>query len=143
VRLSRELAGIAIIGLSLSILFCAAPLGACTALAPKNPVKASEVCGYAEDRTGGRIADLDLKLITEDQATVAEVHTNASGDFSFPPVKVGSYYLVSGSQGWSLGWPVQVTASRAHTDCTHPLIVDPSLVSCGGSISKKGYHAKF
>jgi hypothetical protein len=130
-------------GSALSILLCAVPVGACTAIAPKNPVKASEVCGYAQDPVGGKIADLDLKLVTEDQSVVAEIHTDAKGNFSFPPVNAGRYFMASGSQSWKLGWPLRVTASRAYTGCKHPLIVNPSLASCGGSISKKGYRPKF
>jgi hypothetical protein len=49
-------------GSALSILLCAVPVGACTAIAPKNPVKASEVCGYAQDPVGGKIADLEVLL---------------------------------------------------------------------------------
>ncbi len=125
-----------------SIVLCSASLGACTALAPKSPVKADAVCGYTQDSIGRRIPDIDLQLVREDQTVVAEAHTDASGNFNFPPVTKGTYYLTMKTRGWQLGWPVEVTASTSHRDCSDPLTVTPSL-ACGGSVSKKGYHPKY
>ena len=111
---------------------------------PKNPVKVSAACGYAEDSVGGRIADLDLKLVTSDRTTVAEVHTDANGNFRFPTTQLGTYVMTSGTRGWTVdGWPIQVTSSESYTKCKHPLIVRPSLAGCGGSVNKKGYRPKF
>ncbi len=127
---------------ALSIVLCAAPLGACEALAPRNPVKAAEVCGRGQYPAGGPIADLELRLQREDQTVVAEVRTDASGNFRFPPVTKGVYYLTTTSKGWQLGWPVKVTSSKLFAGWSHPMIVEPAL-NCGGSISKKGYRPKF
>jgi hypothetical protein len=75
--------------LSLSMLLCARPLGACEAIRPKNPVRTPEVCGYAQDPIGGRIADLGLKLVTSDDTMVSEVHTDKG--FSYRVMKdIGS-----------------------------------------------------
>ena len=118
------------------LLLCAARLGACEAVTPKNPVKAVQACGYAEDQVGGRIVDLDLKLVTSDWTTVSEVHTDAGGNFQFPTVRAGTSFIISGSRGWTLnGWPIQITSAEVYVDCKHPLIVRPSLDGCGGSIS--------
>jgi hypothetical protein len=130
--------------LAFSVLLCARSLGACEAIVPKNPVMASEVCGYAQDLVGGRIADLDLKLVTTDYRTVSEAHTDASGNFRFPTIPAGTYRMTSGSKGWSVGgWLVQVRSSKTYVKCRHPLIVTPSLTGCGGAISKRGYRPKF
>jgi hypothetical protein len=130
--------------LALSVLLCARLLGACEAIVPKNPVMASEVCGYAQDPVGGRIADLDLKLVTTDYTTVSEVHTDAGGNFRFPTIPAGIYRITSGSKGWSVGgWLVQVRSPRTYAKCGHPLVVSPSLAGCGGGISKRGYRPKF
>ena len=114
----------------------------CTSLAPKSPVKAAAVCGYAQDPTGERIANLDLQLVLKDNTVIAETHTDAAGDFRFAPAAKGDYYLITATKGWHLGWPVRVTNSKIFKTCGQPLILQPSL-NCGGSISKKGYHTKF
>jgi Carboxypeptidase regulatory-like domain len=129
--------------LALSIILCAAQLGACTALAPKNPVKAAALCGYAIDPSGARLSDFDIRLVREDQTVVAEVRTDSAGDFRFPSAPKGTYYMTTVSKGgWQLGWPVSVTGSKAYKSCSDPLIVEPQL-GCGGSVSKRGYHPKF
>ena len=127
----------------LSVVVCALSVGACTSLAPKNPVKAAAVCGYVIDPSGARISDFDLRLVREDQTVVADVQTDAAGDFRFPPVPQVNYYMTTVSKGgWQLGWPVRITRSKAYKSCSDPLMVEPALV-CGGSISKKGYRPKF
>ena len=129
---------------ALFVLLCAARAGGCEALTPKNPVKVSAACGYAEDSVGGRIADLDLKLVTSDQTTVSEVHTDAKGNFRFATLQLGTYVMTSGTPGWTLdGWPIRIMSSESDTKCKRPLIVRPSLAGCGGSASKKGYRPKF
>jgi hypothetical protein len=129
---------------AMSIILCAAPLGACEALAPKNPVKAAAVCGYAIDPSGARISDFDIRLLREDQTVVSEVQTNAAGDFRFLSVPKGNYYMTTVPKGgWLLRYPVTVTRSKAYKSCSDPLIVEPTLLCGGGSVSKKGYHPKF
>jgi hypothetical protein len=124
------------------IVVATSPLWPCTALAPKNPLKASELCGRAVDSSGQPIADFDLRLDKQDGALVAEAHTNSAGDFQFAPAQKGDYIMTTASKIWTLSWPVKVTSSKAFKSCSQPLIVQPALI-CGGSISKKGYHAKF
>ena len=114
----------------------------CTSLEPKNPVKAAAVCGYAQDPTGERLANLDLQLILKNSTVIAEARTDEAGDFRFAPVAKGDYDLITVTKGWHLGWPVRVTGSKSFKRCSDPLIVQPALI-CGGGISKKGYHAKF
>jgi hypothetical protein len=130
-------------GLALAMIFSAAPLGACTWIAAKNPVKAAAACGLAQDPTGAPIADFDLRLVRENQELVAEVHTDGSGHFQFPPVAKGSYYMTTASGGWLLGSALVVTGSKQFASCRHPLIVQPSIGCGGGSINKKGYHPKY
>jgi hypothetical protein len=128
---------------ALSIGLCAIPAAACTSIAPKNPVKAAALCGRAQDPTGSPISDFDLRLVRENQEVVAEVHSDAKGDFQFAPVIKGTYYMTTMSRGWQLGAAVRVTSSKGFTKCRHPLIVQPSLGGCGGGISKKGYRPKY
>ena len=128
--------------IALTVLLAAPAAFACTVIAPKNPIKASAVCGKAIDPTGATISDLDLRMLDEKQNVVAEVHTDANGDFRFPAVPKGRYVMTSYGQGWQLGAAVQVTKSGAYSTCSHPLLVQPGLI-CGGGISKKGYHPKY
>jgi len=125
-----------------SMVLAAACAWGCTSLEPKNPVKAAAVCGYAQDPTGERLANLDLQLVLKDNTVIAKAHTDDAGNFRFAPTPKGSYYLTTATKGWQLGWPVRITSSKAFKSCIHPLIVQPALI-CGGSISKKGYRAKF
>jgi hypothetical protein len=127
---------------ALSLVFFATSAAACTAIAPKNPVKAAALCGRAQDPTGSPISDFDLRLVRENQEVVAEVHTDAKGDFQFATVIKGTYYMTTTSHPWQLGAAVKVTSSKQFTTCRHPLIVQPSL-GCGGGISKKGYRPKY
>jgi Carboxypeptidase regulatory-like domain len=129
--------------LTLAIAFCATSAGACTAIAPKNPVKAGELCGRTQDPTGSPISDFDLRLVGESQDVVAEVHTDAKGNFRFPPVIKGTYYMTTTSGGWQLGAAVKVTSAKESAKCRHPLIVQPTLGGCGGGITKKGYRPKY
>ena len=126
---------------AISIMLCATSVGACTSIAPKNPVKAAAVCGYAQDPTGARIPDFNLRLLREDQSL--EVQTDASGDFKFPPMSKGMYVMSTKSGGWQLGAPLKITGSKAVGTCVHPLVVQPSIGGCGGGISKKGYHPRY
>ncbi len=127
---------------ALSIALSATSAAACTAIAPKNPVKAAALCGRVQDPTGSPLSDFDLRLVRENQEVVAQVQTDAKGDFQFAPVIRGTYYMTTTSGGWQLGAAVKVTSSKEFTTCRHPLIVQPSL-GCGGGISKKGYRPKY
>ncbi len=130
-------------GWAISILLIAVRVLACEALQPKNPVKTEAVWGRAEGPDGQPLADFELRLVQKDQTLVSEVYTDASGNFSFPQLPKGDYFMATTSKGWwPLGWPVRVTDLRASRNCNHPLTVRPSLV-CGGSISQKGYHPRF
>jgi len=132
------------IACAISVILVAAYASGCTSLEPKNAVKATAVCGYAQDSTGVRIANLDLELVLKDNTVIAEAHTDDAGDFHFAPVAKGNYYLITATKGWSLGWPVRITRSSAFKSCSRPLILQPANGGwCGGSVSKKGYHAKF
>ena len=128
----------------LAMTCCAASAGACTTIAPRNPVKASALCGHAQDPTGAPIADFDLRLVHENLDVVSEVRTDAKGDFRFPPVTKGLYRMTTTSGGWRLAASVKVTSSKRYVSCAHPLLVQPSLGGCGGGgISKKGYRPKY
>ena len=127
---------------ALTVVLAGACAWCCTSVEPKNPVKATAVCGYAQDSTGERIASLDLQLVLKDNTLIAEARTDNAGDFHFAPVAKGKYYLITVTKGWHLGWLLRITGSKASKSCSHPLIVQPAL-NCGGSISKKGYHAEF
>jgi hypothetical protein len=132
------------IACTLSVILVTTYACACTSLEPKNPVTAAMVCGYAVDATGDRITNLDLQLVLKDNSVIAEAHADNVGNFHFAPIAKGSYYLVTVTKGWSLGRPVSVPSSKTFKGCSHPLIVRPALGGwCGGSVSKKGYHAKF
>jgi hypothetical protein len=126
--------------LLLSFVFVA-PAGGCEALTPRNPVKTPLVCGYVQSPAGDRLGDFELQLV-QNNAVVADIHTDAAGDFRFASVAKGDYYIVSASIGWELGWPIRVTSPKVFGDCQNPLIVQPSL-TCGGSVSRKGYHVKW
>src|SRR5579872_1864491 len=61
---------------------------------------------------GGRIADLELKLVTSDQTTVFEAHTDAKENFRFAALHLGTYVMTSGTPGWTVdGWPIQMMSS--------------------------------
>jgi hypothetical protein len=128
--------------LALAISFLAMPLGADTCFGPKNPVSAAVVCGRVVDPGGGLVANVELQLVS-DKKVIAEVHSDAQGDFMFSPVPKGEYNLTTNSEGWHLFWPVKVTSSKVGKACKQPLEVRPGLEECGQSVSKKGYHPKF
>ncbi len=116
---------------------------ACEALLPKNSLKTPAVCGHVQAPDGEALPDFGLQLVRKDQTVAAVARTDAAGNFQFESVERGDYYMITNSKGWApLGWPVNVTSSKAFRNCGHPLIVQPSLV-CGGSVSKKGYHPRF
>jgi hypothetical protein len=130
--------------LALPIMLWAVPLEASEALAPKNPVKAAALCGYAIDPNGARLSDFDIRLVRGDQTVAAAEQTDAAGDFRFPSVPKGNYYMTTVSKGgWLLRYPVRVTRSKAYKSCGDPLIVEPTFICGGGSVSKKRYHPKF
>jgi hypothetical protein len=81
------------------MLFAGACAWGCTSLSPKSPVKAA-VCGYAQDPTGERLANLDLQLVLQDNTVIAEAHTDAAGDFRFAPSAKGDYYWISVAGRW-------------------------------------------
>jgi hypothetical protein len=122
---------------ALSVVLCATPLSACTSIAPKNPVKAAAVCGHAQDPIGGRIADFDLQLVREDQTVIAETRTDEDGNFRFPPVAKGTYYMITKSKGWQLGWSVEVTSSKSFRDCGHPLIAHRASPHAEARLARK------
>ena len=128
--------------LALAISFLALPLGADTCLGVKNPVPAAVVCGRVLDPVGGFVANVALQLVS-DKRVIAEVHSDAQGNFIFGPVPKGVYDLTTKSEGWHLFWPVRVTSSKVSQACKQPLEVKPGLKECGQSVSMKGYHAKF
>jgi hypothetical protein len=136
--------GVKAIACAISVILVTAYASGCTSLEPKNALKATAVCGYAQDSTGVRIANLNLQLVLKDNTVIAKASTDNAGDFHFVPVAKGNYYLITVTKAWSLGWPVRVTSSKAFKGCSHPLIVLPALGGwCGGSVSKKGYRTKF
>jgi len=112
--------------LSSSIL--AAPVGACEALIPKNPVKVAVVCGHVQSEVGDGLSAFELRLVRKDQTLVAESRTDAKGDFQFDSVAKGEYYLTAAMKGWWLGWPVRVTSTKPIKGCREPLTVQPSLI---------------
>jgi hypothetical protein len=118
------------------------PVGADTCLAPTNPIPADVVCGRVIDPSGGVVANVRLQLVSN-QSVVAEVHTDAQGNFMFGPVPKGEHDLTTKSEGWHLFWPLKVTSSKISKACKQPLEVRPGLKECGQSVSKRGYRAKF
>jgi len=128
---------------ALSILLIAVPVFACEALQPKNPIKVTAVSGRAEDPNGQPLGDFELRLVRQNQTLVSEIHTDAAGNFKFPPVEKGDYFLTTTAKGWwPLEWPVRVTTSKESRSCSRPLLVRPSLI-CGGTVTTKGYHVKW
>ena len=128
--------------LLLAIVLIAAPVAADTCLAPKNPVKASVVCGRVTAPDGGFVPNIELQLVRQDEV-VARVQTDAAGDFMFGSVPKGDYNLTTNAKGWHLFSPVTVTSTRVRKNCTNPLEVRISFKVCGQGVSKRGYHAKF
>jgi hypothetical protein len=128
---------------ALSIFLSAVPVFACEALQPENPVKVTGVCGRAQDPNGQPLGDFELRLVRQNQALVSEVYTDAAGNFRFPALEKGDYFMTTTTKGWwPLEWPVRVTSSRDFRNCSRPLLVRPSL-TCGGTVTKKGYHVKW
>ena len=128
---------------ALSILLIAVRVFACEALQPRNPVKVIAVCGRAEDPNGQALVNFELRLVRQNQALVSEVYTDAAGNFSFPLLEKGDYFMTTTAKGWwPLEWPVRVTTSKAVQNCSRPLLVRPSLI-CGGTVTAKGYHVKW
>jgi len=128
---------------TLVMILCATPLAANECLVPKNAVKAAVVCGHVQDPAGELVADAELQLVNRGQVIAAEVYTDAGGNFNFGSVAEGEYHIVTKSKGWQLWWPVKVTSSKPMEACNQPLLVELSVGGCGGSVSKKGYHAKW
>ena len=127
---------------SLSWMMLLVPMAlACEALAPTKPVRVLAICGDVRAPSGDQLAEFQLRLLRKDQTLVAEVKTDSVGNFQFASVPEGDYYLAA-TNGWALGWPIQVTSSKVVSTCRSPLHVQPAL-QCGGSVSKKGYHSKF
>jgi len=128
--------------LVLAIAVEAVPLKGDECLAPKNPVKASVVCGRVTYPNGEFVPNFHLQLVRGDEV-VAQVQTDSTGDFMFEPVPRGDYDLTTKAEGWYLFWPVTVTSTRLRRHCADPLEVKISLKVCGQGVSKRGYHARF
>jgi len=92
---------------------------------------------------GELVADVELHLVNKDRVVAAEVYTDSKGNFNFGSVAEGEYDIARKSKGWHLLWPLKVTSSKPMKACNRPLLVELSLGGCGGSVSKKGYHAKW
>ena len=128
---------------ALATILCTTPLGANECLAPKNAVKAAVVCGHVQDPVGELVAHVELQLVNNDQVVAAEAYTDGKGNFNFGSVREGAYNIATKSKGWELWWPVKVTSSKPVEVCNQPLLVELGVGGCGGSVSKKGYHAKW
>lgn len=128
--------------LFVSMALLTTPMGADTCLAPKNPVKASVVCGRVTAQNGEFVPNIELQLVRRDE-TVATVQTDSAGDFMFGAIPKGDYDLTTKAKGWHLFWPVTVTSTKAQSKCSQPLEVRVSIRSCGQGISKSGYHPRF
>ena len=85
---------------AISMLLVAVPGLACEALQPKNPVKTAAVCGRAEGPDGQPLADFELRLVQKDQTFLSQVYTDASGNFNFPQLPKGDYFMATTSKGW-------------------------------------------
>ena len=128
--------------LLLATALMAIPVAADTCLAPKNPVKASVVCGRVTSPDGEFVPNVELQLVRQDEV-VARVQTDAVGDFMFGPVAEGDYNLTTKGNVWHLFYPIRVTGTKVRKSCTDPLEVRVSFKVCGQWVSKRGYHARF
>jgi hypothetical protein len=129
-------------GVALLLTLCVASLNADTCLAPKNAVPVRVVCGHVVDPSGGLVANVELQIVSK-ESVIAEIHTDARANFMFGPIPAGEYDLTTKTDGWYLFWPVKVTSSKPVEACRQPLEVKLGIKTCGASVSKKGYHAKF
>ena len=59
------------------------------------------VTGTVEDKTGAVIPGAQVILTNTDTGSTLQTTTNASGDYVFPPAKVGNYKLITSSPGFS------------------------------------------
>jgi hypothetical protein len=111
-------------------------------LGAKNAVRAAVACGHVYDPAGEFVANVDLELVTNGK-TIAVARSDLQGDFMFGPVPTGEYDLTTQQEEWHLFWPVNITGSKLAKVCKRPLEVKLGIKTCGQSVWKKGYHAKF
>lgn len=104
------------------------------------PVKVSGAfCGAVLGADGKRVPDIQLRLLDETGATVADAQADSDGNFLFAALPKGQLRLTVISPGWgSYVGKIEITSSSA-TVCKHPLSVYPgiSYESCQGGISKR------
>lgn len=126
------------------LLAAALPLAADECLSPKNPVRTKLACGKVVDPDGDVVPNIDLQLLSK-EAIAGGAHTDSEGNFIFGQLPAGQYTLTTNTSGWKLAWPVEIIAGPSGKACKEPLTVKVriGLSSCGSSVTKKGYRAKF
>jgi hypothetical protein len=101
------------------------------------PLRTSAVCGKALDPSGAVVGEVELRLVTAQQAVLAETYSDSKGDFMFSESPKGVYRLTTVTNGWHLGRLIEVTSSRRIEDCKRPLYVTLGITACDGGVSKK------
>jgi hypothetical protein len=118
------------------MVFWSVALAANTCIEPK-PLRVAAVCGKALDPSGAVVGEVELRLVTAQQAVVAKTYSDSKGDFMFSESPKGVYRLTTVTNGWHLGRLIEVTSSKRIENCKRPLYVTLGITACDGGVSKK------
>jgi len=98
----------------LFILFCAGPARA--------QVDQGTVTGVIQDSSGAVVANAQVTLTNTDTGFVLQTNTDASGVYTFSPVKIGNYKVSATAQGFGT-----TTQENLHLDMQQRLAVNINL----------------
>ncbi len=108
-----------------------------TCVAPPPLRISGALCGRVADPTGGAVPDIELRVEDEKGSVIGQAHSNASGDFKFPPLPRGSYRLTTTAPGFMeyIGQIEILTSNQM--SCRRATSVELALTSCQGGIDKQ------
>ena len=80
------------------------------------------ISGTVKDTSGGSIAGAQVTLTNQDTGVTQSMTTNASGEYIFAPIKIGTYSLTAEFQGFQ-----KVQQKNVSVDVQQKLLVDITL----------------
>ncbi len=85
-------------------------------------VDQGSITGTVKDTSGGSIAGAQVTLTNQDTGVTQSMTTNASGEYIFAPIKIGTYSLTAEFQGFQ-----KVQQKNVSVDVQQKLLVDITL----------------
>ena len=100
------------------------------------PLRTSAVCGKALDPSGAVVGEVELRLVTAQQAVVAETYSDSKGDFMFAESPKGVYRLTTVTK-WLHRATDRSDQFQADQQSQRLLYVTLGITACDGGVSKK------